>query len=451
MEGAGRKAPGLLPGERFCLERGFVFMRHWAASPGAAILVFGLVLPASAASDAAAKVKHVVVLIQENRSFDNLFNGFPGADTVPYGYGHNGQKISLAPAPLEQLFDPDHSHAAWLTESNGGAMNGFDREKTFPKTHHPYPAYEYIEHSEIQPYFRIGERYGIADRMFASQTGPSYAGHQYIVAAQSHDLIGDPTDPLGRWGCDAQPGTTTEEILPNGKDILKGPFPCFNYATLGDLLDQAHVTWKYYANLGTEQGVADVLPDPYDAIRHIRFGPDWEKRTVTPSVQILLDIPLGNLAAVSWVNPPFVASDHPLSNLGLGPQWVGNIVNEIESSQYAKDTVILIVWDDWGGFYDHVLPRVKDQMGLGFRVPLLVVSPYAKQGYVSHVEHEYGSLAHFIESVYGLPSLGQRDANSDDLSDFFNFGMEPRPRAPIETTVPPSVFLQLPPDTQGDY
>ncbi len=397
------------------------------------------------------RIEHVVVLVQENRSFDNLFNGFPGADTVSYGYGHKGQRIPLVSSGLEQIFDPAHGHSDWLTEYDNGRMDGFDKEVTYPKVGTPYPAYEYVDHSATQPYFEIGKRYAIADRMFASHTGPSYPGHEYIVSGQSDMMIGNPTDPLGRWGCDAVPGTTTEYLTAAGKDITNGPFPCFDYRTLADSLDTAGLSWRYYANIGTKPGIADTLPDPYDAIRHIRFGPDWQNDTTTTSAQILTDVLFGNLAAVSWVNPPFVASDHPQTNLGLGPQWVASIVNEIEASPYAANTVVLVTWDDWGGWYDHVAPRHKDVMGLGFRVPLLVVSPYVVHaGYVSHVEHEYGSIVHFIEDVFGLPTLGTRDATSDDLADFFNFAQRSVRRAPVRTSVPASVFLRLAPDTRGD-
>lgn len=406
---------------------------------------------ASASVLGGGRIKHVIVLIQENRSFDNLFNGFPGADTVSVGLGHNGQRIALVKSGLEQIFDPQHGHTDWLTEYDGGKMDGFDLEKTDPSTSQANPAYEFVDPNEIGPYFSLAKQYGLADRMFASQTGPSYPGHAYIIAGQSNFAIGNPTDPFGRWGCDARTGTTTEVLTPTGNDVVDGPYPCFDYQTLGDLLDRAGIAWRYYANIGSQAGLAEILPDPYDAIRHIRFGADWASDTTTSPEQILTDIPFGNLAPVSWVNPPFVASDHPQSNLGLGPSWVGAIVNEVEQSRYASDTVVLVTWDDWGGWYDHVKPRRKDVMGLGFRVPLLVVSPYVVHpGYVSHVEHEYGSIVHFIEDVFGLPSLGQRDATSDDLSDFFRFA-QPLVRRPlVRTRVGRQTLMQLPPDTRGD-
>jgi phospholipase C len=396
----------------------------------------------------AGKIKHVIVLIQENRTFDNLFHEFPGADWAQYGRAHDGRRIPLVPVPFEQLFDPAHGHSDWETEFHGGEMDGFDLNKTYPATNLPFPAYTYVKTSAVQPYFALARANTLADKMFASHTGSSYTGHAYLIAGMSERLIGNPTDPFGRWGCDAEPGTTTEQLQPDGSDLIKGPYPCFEYRTLGDLLDAAHLAWRYYANTGTQQGIAEILPTPYDAIYHIRYGADWKTDVTSSPLQILTDVEFGNLPAVAWVNPPFVASDHPQSNLGLGPEWVATIVNEVAASRYRDDTAILVTWGDWGGWYDHVVPPQLDIMGLGFRVPLLVISPYAKHGYVSHVRHEFGSILHFIEDLDHLPSLGTTDERADNLADCFDFGAAPQAMAHVQTRVDADYFKRLPPDSR---
>ena len=387
-------------------------------------------------------IKHVIVLVQENRTFDNLFNGFPGADTQPYGYTHTGQRVALQPTPFMEIYDPDHTHGAWVQDYDNGKMDGFDLPQTTP----PGPAnfnYAYVPQDETKPYWAIAKQFTLADRMFSPETGPSYPGHQYIIAGQSAFAIGNPDDPLFRWGCDAQPGTTTPILEADGTVDPNGPFPCFNYLTLGDLLDRRGVSWRYYTEL--EEKEFGVGVQPYSAIRHVRYGKDWNK-VVTPQVQIFWDLLTGNLASVSWVNPMLVVSDHAQQSTNYGPDWVGSIIDAVGQSQYWNNTVVLVVWDDWGGWYDHVAPPQLDRMGLSFRVPLIVVSPYAQHGYVSHTQHEFGSIIHFIETNWGLDSLHTTDSRADTLADCFDFTQHPKPLQWIPVNVGLDFFSHLAPD-----
>ena len=203
-------------------------------------------------------------------------------------------------------------------------------------------------------------------------------------------------------------------------------YPCFEHATLTDLLDQAGLSWKYYSPLA---GSIWTAPN---AIQHICApansqcaGADWTNNVVLNNTQVLSDISNGQLPAVSWVIPTGQASDHAGFNDGSGPSWVASIVNAIGNSSYWAHTTIIITWDDWGGWYDHVAPQIINSYEYGFRVPLIVVSPFAKPGYVSHVVHDFGSILKFIEKTFNLPSLGYADATADDLSDCFNFTQKP--------------------------
>jgi phospholipase C len=393
-----------------------------------------------------ANIKHVVVIMQENRSFDNLFFGFPGADTVQFGMNHE-EVVQLQPVPLEDpVRDVDHRHVGWWVDWDHGKLDGFAR----PGNWYPSPAYAYayVPRNESAPLWAMASAYTLGDRMFQSNSGPSFPAHLYMIAGQSDEADENPTENgllANIWGCDSPPDTTVEIVGPNGTN-LPGPFPCFDYQTVGDLLDQKGVSWRYYAPTVTS------IWSVFDAIRHIRYGPDWDQNVVTPDTKILTDIANGQLAQVSWVVPDYPYSDHAgLGATAKGPDWVASIVNAIGTSPYWNSTAILISWDDWGGWYDHVPPPQIDKMGLGFRVPLIVVSPWAKHGYISHDQHEFGSFLKFTEEVFNLPSLGTRDAISDDLSDCFDFNQTPPPFKQIPTSVPPQYFLDakpsgIPPD-----
>jgi phospholipase C len=198
------------------------------------------------------------------------------------------------------------------------------------------------------------------------------------------------------------------------------------------------VTWRYYTP------VQVYFFDGYDAIRHIRYGADWTKNIITPETTVLTDIADNNLAQVSWVVPQFPNSDHALASSDTGPQWVASIIDAVGASPYWKDTAILVVWDDWGGWYDHVPPPRLDVMGLGFRVPLIVVSPYARHNYVSHVQHEFGSILHFTEATFGVSPLSASDARADELNDCFDFTQSVTPLVPASTRMRPDDFLRQP-------
>lgn len=394
----------------------------------------------TAAPTASSKIQHIVVIMQENRSFDNLFEGFPGADTVSSGMSA-GKSVPLQPVPFEQGSDLFHSHPDWWTDWDNGAMDGFARGGYST----PNLAYAYVPQSETVPYWTLAERYTLGDRMFQSNTGPSFVAHQYMIAGQSGDADENPNS--AEWGCDAPSTARVALIGPNGTD-LPGVYPCFDYQTMGDLLDAKGVSWKYYAP-GTSDSF--FILSAYQAIRHIRFGTDWTTNVISPNTQVLTDIANGQLAQVTWIVPAFSYSDHAgAGSTNEGPDWVASITNAIGASPFWDSTVIFIAWDDWGGWYDHVNPPQVDSMGLGFRVPVIVVSPYAKHGYVSHTTHEASGFLRYTEEVFGLPSLQTRDVTADDFGDCFDYTQTPQPYVQIPVTYTSDFFRhnkdQAPPD-----
>jgi phospholipase C len=395
-------------------------------------------LPANtAAPPPSGPIQHVVVIMQENRSFDHLFNGFPGADTVPYGMD-KGVETPLTVTPLGNGADLDHTHTGWWKQWDHGKMDNFE-------DHGDLLPYTYILPEEIKPYWTLAQTFTIGDRMFQSNTGPSFVAHQYMIAGQSGKASENPSG--GVWGCDAKRNARVALIGPHGTD-LPGVYPCFDYKTMADLLDAKGVTWRYYAPGRTTDDF--FVLSAYQAIRHIRFGADWHADVISPETRVLTDIANGKLAQVTWIVPAFNNSDHPGAP-PLGPDWVGNIVNAIGKSKYWNSTTIFIAWDDWGGFYDHVPPPHTDDMGLGFRVPVIVVGPYAKRGYVSHVTHEASGFLRYMEEIFHLPSLGTRDTNADDFRDCFDYTQSPTPFTPVPTNHDASYFLKQkasgPPDT----
>lgn len=373
---------------------------------------------------AVSPVQHVVVIMQENRTFDNLFNGFPGADSAQTGMS-KGVRVQLSAVPLAESTDLNHAHWAWWKAWDRGKMDGFEDAGA----QDPLYAYSYVRPSDVAAYWTLAKDYTLSDRMFQSNTGPSFPAHQYMIAGQSGGASGAPT--ASPWGCDAPAGTTVPLIGPEGSD-LPGPFPCFDYRTMGDVLDQAGISWRYYAPAAPGDRSSFT---GYEAIRHIFYGEDWRSKIISPQTAVLRDIAAGHLAQVTWIVPDMRHSDHPGNNSREGPDWVASVVNAIGASKYWNSTAIFITWDDWGGWYDHVAPTQVDKMGPGFRVPLIVVSPYAKHGYVSHQPAETASLLTFTEKNFKLSSLSARDATAGNLLDCFDFSQKVRPYTAIPTRV----------------
>jgi phospholipase C len=306
----------------------------------------------------------------------------------------------------------------------------------------------------------MAEQYTFGDRMFQTNQGPSFPAHQFILAGTSAPTATSPLfaaeNTFGGTGCAAAPGAKVAMIDQNGNESSFS-YPCFEHPTLSDELDAKGVSWRYYAPSATSIWTAP------NAIQHLCGanasagecqGADWIHNVVIYSKQnpapILSDIASNQLPAVSWVIPSGQNSDHAgdPANTG-GPSWVASIVNAIGGSAYWSNTAIVIAWDDWGGWYDHVPPPQVIADGTswgsgyvyGFRVPLIVISPYAKATYVSHVPHDFGSILHFIEKTFGLPSLGYADAHADDLSDCFNFNQTPLPFQTIAAPLSAKDFL----------
>ena len=434
------------------------------------------ILSASVSAQQPHKFKHEVIILQENRSVDNVFGSDPhfepGVDIATSGLTSKGETIPLKPIPLETCFDLNHSHLAYKIAFNGGKMDGADKNTTQPAEGckvPPYPQYRYISNKTglVDPYFQIAKEYGFANRMYQTNQGASYAAHQFFLSGTSAPttnsklfVSGNPIkEPAG---CTATPDNTVTVVDENGDENSNPPiYPCFEHPTLPDVLKAAGITWRYYSDSG------ESIWDAPNSIRHMCepeenragsldcTGEDWVQNNVIGSHKVLTDIKNCKLAQVTWVTPTNKESDHPRMTDGRGPGWVASVVNAIGNNPacpgtgevFWEDTVIFITWDDWGGWYDHVRPHIYDGQPngwgkgytYGFRVPLLVVSAYTPAGFVDNAEHDSGSLLHFAETNFAPPGkpLGPigpgvyADSYADESLQAYFTLTSPRPFNPI--------------------
>ncbi len=432
--------------------------RPWPLLPGTVLLLCACTMGSQAlpsmqrgsalrelAGTGAGKIEHVVYIVQENRSFDNLFQGYPGADTASTGKDSFGTIVSLKPVSLAKEYEIDHSAHAMFAACDGTGsvpgtdcrMDGFNREESSggPSS---FPQYVYVPHKESKPYFAMAHEWVVADKMFQSQLDESFVAHQYVIAAQAASSVDLPS---GLWGCG---GGNYDLIATIGALRGTGPSikPCFDYATLGDELGKAKLTWRFYASAyGSRSSGYGAVWSGYQAIKHIRHGPGW-KNVISPNWKFITDVRDGRLANFTWITPVCSDSDHVNCGGGYGPSWVAALVNTVGASKFWNSTAIFVQWDDWGGLYDHVRPPLEDNDGLGFRVPLLVISPYAKHDHVSHTQYETASVLRFAEDLFGLGRLAAADKRArSPAPDCFDFSQKPRRFVRIAAPLPPKFFM----------
>jgi phospholipase C len=394
-------------------------------------------------------IQHVVIVLQENRTLENLFHGFPGANTVNSGKDHLGNTVPLVAVHLMTPYDPSHRYSDWKLEYNGGGMNGFDLVGVDFGSGQPKNfAYEYAMQSDVQPYWDMATQGALADNFFADHRSQSFPGHQYPIAGASGPISPTQTNyyasenPSGGQVC-GSPGTGPAINLLTGNE--DGTYTsCFDYQTMADLLTAKGKTWRFYIDSSSK---TSSYVSSFAVIKHIRNTPSQWANVVSPATQILTDAANNKLANVSWVIGSFANSDHAGQNVPSknGPNWVATIFNGVGQSPSWGSTVLMLTYDDWGGWFDEVKPPNQfNSFDPGFRMPLVVVSPYAKRGYVSHNLHFVGSYLHYIESTFGLGSLGTADSRSDDLSDMFNYSQQPLNYIPVKTLLAPAYFFHQP-------
>lgn len=377
------------------------------------------------------KIHHIIWIIQENRTFDNYFGTYPGAD----GFSPEtclpelpGSTRCIKPFHMSKgpLCDMSHewnaAHAAW----DNGRMDGFVWAEGSSYT------MGYLDGGDIPNYWNYARHYVLADRFFSSLTGPSLPNHVYTVAAQSGGLITNVCSQDHEW-----------DELKSVMDDDDG----FSFASMVKLLASHDVSWKYYVETrgplpeGQRDPCHVFAPEPHQiglwnplpGFKAVRDNPALMSHLVDLK-EFERDLQGGTLPAVSWIVPDFQDSEHIPASAEQGMWHVTKLVNAVMRSKYWADTAIFITWDDYGGFYDHVPPPQMDAYGYGPRVPLLVISPYAKRGYVTHQQGDLTGMLRFVEERFNLPHLTARDHYTGDMSDAFDFNQSPN--SPLIIPIP---------------
>jgi phospholipase C len=399
-------------------------------------------------------IEHVVFMVKENRSFDHYFGKYPGVDGATEGGTMNcstldgAETVPLTAAPQIIPHDLGHAFYPGLLSINGGEMNGFN----CVSLGEDMTGYSQYDRDSLPAYYSYADRFVVADHFFTSMYGPTFPEHLYTVAAQSYGIVDNKTttdtegnycdDPLEytqRFPIEDLTDADIKRIMALEKNITADPGQllkiaayweqtrtCINIPVLPDALEDAGISWKYYAN-------PDAWMNALQAVRHVRFSDMWEK-VQTPDT-FLTDVRNGELPEVSWLIPPEGApNEHPGSGTTVceGQNWTIEYLNTLMRSDAWESTAVVIVWDDFGGFYDHVVPPRYDIMGLGPRTPALIISPWTRQGdnpeggAVDSNVYEFSSVLKFIEDLHGLDPMTERDAQADPLSGAFDFTQEPR-------------------------
>ena len=382
-------------------------------------------------------IKHFVVLMQENHSFDNYFGTYPGADGIPPDTCmpiDNSRDPSrprtttecVEPFHLEgqAILDLGHSGGVHDAQYNNGRMDGFIKVFT-DRRGVGSQAMGYYDDRDIPYYWNVADNYVLFDRLFTSAAGGSVWNHMFWVT-------GTPGNP------------DADLLLPGGFDHVP---------TIFDRLQEAGVSWKFYVqNYKPEitfrtPGVGDdasqiVWVPPLNYNRFLD-DPALSSRIVDMS-EYYRDLAAGTLPAVSYMVPSG-ASEHPPGSIQAGERFVRTLVNGLMASSSWNTSAFMWTYDDWGGWYDHVAPPSVDQYGYGFRSPSLLVSPYARQGHVDHTTLDFTSQLKFIENNWGVPPLGDRDRAAEDITSAFDFSSGPREPVLLDRTRTP----EEPPDTQS--
>lgn len=357
-----------------------------------------------APDSSSASIQHIVIVVQEARSFDNLFCGYPGAQTKCAGF----QAI-----PLEAKCSLSDTFQDFERDRKSG---NFGAERTdCPGYEHP--EYAYVPKSELKPYYALARKYALGDKLFSSTGNPTYEAHQYLIAALDGNAENEPFGNAPRSNCVYHQWVRE---FSGGKVEA-----CFAYRTLVDNLRTKGLTWKYYRTADARHSIVNT----WDAFGWIKGG----AAATSPSSTFVADVCSGRLASVTWVTPAYADSDLSGSLGAGGPRWVASVVNAVGESKFWSTSAVVILWSGFGGWYDDVAPPLLDSQGLGFRVPLLVVSPYTPSELVTHTQFETASALKFVENTFGLPPLATSDQRANDFG-ISTIDLQQKPRAfvPIE-------------------
>ena len=425
------------------------------------------------------KIQHIVIIMQENRSFDHYFGTFPGADGIPMSNGVptvcvNDPVSGTCVKPFHDAADKNHGGPHGQTNAandiNAGRMNGFidEAEKAMKGCADPNdPAcagsglvdvMSYHDDREIPNYWAYARTFVLHDRMFQANASWSLPQHLFMVSGWSAHC-------------------TTPDVAMSCTNALQTPLVgtgvsgSFAWTDLTYLLHKAGVSWKYYVAEGTEPDCDDdsarcppvtqltttpSIWNPLPLFSTVRD--DGELKNIQTIDAFEEDARTGNLPSVSWIVPNNDVSEHPTGLVSVGQNYVTSVINTIMQSANWNTTAIFLAWDDWGGFYDHVTPPAIDLNGYGLRVPSMVISPYARRGLVDHQTLSFDAYVKFIEDVFlkgarldpatdgrpdPRPTVRETVAMLGDLSSDFDFTQTPRAPFLLPATALPALLPSL--------
>lgn len=368
-------------------------------------------------------IKHIIIFVRENRSYDNLFGLYPGGDGTSRARVGN-RTIKMPPTPDLVRGDLLGTSEATRLAINGGKMNLFDKVPDAIQNGKDIADTEYPP-SEMADYWKYAKKFALADHFFSTLASSSFPNHLELVSGTNvGGVIDNPyaKGSVSSWGCDAAKRTLVPVYVNSQRKLA---FPCFKAKALVDEANAAGVSWKYYA---AQRGQLGYVWSTLDAIKHIRHSPQWTTNVV-PFDNLMQDVQSGNLPALSWVTTGLTDSEHPGSSECTGQNWTVQQINAIMASKEWSSTVILVTWDDYGGFYDHVAPPRESIYSLGPRVPLLVISPFSRSG-TYHGQLDHRSIIKFVETEYHLPHIMHYDRYLSGLGGMLNTSQ--KPKAPID-------------------
>ncbi|MCL4487253.1 MAG: alkaline phosphatase family protein [Chloroflexi bacterium] len=438
--------------------------------------------PTATTTDGIHKIKHIVVIMQENRSFDHYFGTYPGVDGIPT---QNGVPTVCIPDPLtnkcvKPFHDPSdtnyggpHSATDATADVDGGKMDGFIRQEeaglktscmnsldpVCAQAHTDPDVMGWHDAREIPNYWTYAQNFALQDRMFEPSASWTLPEHLFMVSGWSGNCkTQDPTSCVNALQNPNPLLSTADKPLPPRK-------PDYAWTDLTFLLYKNSVSWAYYVAEGTQPDCEDdhmfCTPKPQQAGSPDIFNPlpwfvtvhqDHQLGNIQTLDHFFTAAKNGTLPAVSWIVPDGKTSEHPTALVSEGQRYVTGLINSIMRGPDWNSTAIFLSWDDWGGFYDHVVPPAVDQNGYGLRVPGLVISPFAKKGYIDHHVLSFDAYLKFIEDdlLSGQridpktdgrpdprPSVRENIPQLGNLIDDFDFNQPPRPPMILPTSPQP--------------
>lgn len=409
----------------------------------------GVDAPFGASGDPGASIptpiRYVVVIVKENHSFDNYFMGFPGATSSKTAKLHDGTTITRAKAPAGALAgDMSHSHTSAVKDYDGGKLDGFD---TIVADEPRRPFYYYAE-SQIPNYWAYARNFALFDHFFSTLAGPSSPGHFAVITGQTPHYANpdcnDGSDDCGR-GCVTPDPALFVGVYNHKTGATSTAAPCFKVPSVIDHLPEGF-TWRTYAS----GSGPNSLGTAFDLVDSVGSHADVRAAHFRTYAQLNADLTSGDMANFTHIDvssAPNGASEHPPANPCEGENFTVNIINKIMSGPHWRETAIILTWDDFGGWYDSVKPHIETltngtYFNGGFRIPALIISPYAQTKVVKTVT-EHASIPKLVEELWGMPMMSDTDPNARDgrsgsMMDAFDFTQTPKAPLLLQTRTCPS-------------